>query len=509
MTRRRPTLLGALLAVALGSTVACGSFLQHDNDANPLLVRTEAGAVIGQQADGVRNWLGIPYAAPPVGDLRWRAPEPPDDWPGTRTADEFGPPCLQAGQETLNRESMEDCLYLNVHRPVETADDLPVMVWIHGGGLKTGSSALSLEMAKGLVDEGVLLVSVGYRLGRLGYFAHPALEAEAEQNGEDPVANFGLMDQIAALQWVQDNIAEFGGDPDQVTIFGISAGGASVNYLMSSPKADGLFDRAVAQSGLGREHPMKWDDAVAQGEALASSLGAPGADADELRGLNAQAIAKLPALLLRNEIPVVDPVLPQSVADTFAAGEEADVPYIVGATDLEMIPSFFVPLGVDSASLSQTLVKGREAESMAAYGSAEEFSRHFPNDVVFGEPARNLALAHADNAPTYLYRFSIVDQRTKQTYGGALHGADYPFVFGFGAGAPSVANADQLAAETSACWAAFAKGEDPICGGVAWPEIGDGRAAGLHQQRSEGAGPGSVARAARPGRGHRHQPYLE
>ena len=203
-------------------------------------------------------------------------------------------------------------------------------------------------MAKGLVDQGVVLVSVSYRLGRLGYFAHPALEAEAEERGEEPVANFGLLDQIAALEWVQDNIEGFGGDPDEVTIFGISAGGVSVNYLMSSPKADGLFDRAVSQSGLGGERPMEWDDAVALGDSLAASLDAPDADADELRALDAKAVARLPALLLRNEIPVIDPVLPKSVADTFAAGEEADVPYIVGATDLEMIPKFFVPLGVDA-----------------------------------------------------------------------------------------------------------------------------------------------------------------
>ncbi len=169
-------------------------------------------------------------------DLRWRAPQPPKDWSGNRKADKFGPPCLQAGQQTLNPDSMEDCLYLNVHRPAEMTDDLPVMVWIHGGGLKTGTSTLPLEMAKGLVDQGVVLVSVSYRLGRLGYFAHPALEAEAEERGEEPVANFGLLDQIAALEWVQDNIEGFGGDADNVTIFGISAGGVSVNYLMSSPQ---------------------------------------------------------------------------------------------------------------------------------------------------------------------------------------------------------------------------------------------------------------------------------
>jgi para-nitrobenzyl esterase len=468
-------LVGALVAGLVCATAACGSHLKKgDVITDPLVVRTDAGTVVGQETDGVRNWLGVPYAAPPVDDLRWRAPQPPIEWSGRLEADEFGPPCLQAGQQILNPDSMEDCLYLNVHRPAVMTDDLPVMVWIHGGGLKTGSSTLPIEMAKGLVDQGVVLVSVSYRLGRLGYFAHPALEAEAEERGEEPVANFGLLDQIAALEWVQDNIEGFGGDPDEVTVFGISAGGVSVNYLMSSPKADGLFDRAVSQSGLGGERPMDWDAAVALGDSLATSLDAPDADVDELRALNAKAVAKLPALLLRNEIPVVDPVLPKSVAETFAAGEEADVPYIVGATDLEMIPTFFVPLGVDADMLSRELVKGRQGEALAAYGGITEFRRHFPNDVIFGEPARNLALAHGDDAPTYLYRFSIADPQTREMYGGALHGDDYPFVFGFGADAPDVPNADQLATEMAQCWADFAQGEDPDCGGVEWPEVGDG-----------------------------------
>jgi para-nitrobenzyl esterase len=476
VTRRRRALLGALGALALCATAACGSNVKRNgDDGDALVVRTETGAVAGQEAAGVRHWLGIPYAAPPVGDLRWRAPEPAAEWSGTRKAEAFGPPCLQAGETQLNPDSAEDCLYLNVHRPAGDGEDLPVMVWIHGGALKTGSGTLPVEMAKGLVDQGVVLVSINYRLGRLGYFAHPALEAEAEADGGRPVANFGLLDQVAALEWVRDNIDGFGGDPDRVTIFGISAGGASVNYLMSSPEADGLFDRAVSQSGLGREQPRAWADAVAQGESLAASIGAPEADAETLRGLDAEEVARLPALMLRNEIPIIDRALPRSVADTFEAGEEADVPYIVGATDLEMIPAFFVPLGIDADLLGQELVEGRQAEALAAYdGSLEEFRRHFANDVIFGEPARNLALAHGERAPTYFYRFSIVDERTRRQHGGALHGADYPFIFGFGPGAPEVENADHLAAEVSRCWAGFAKGEVPECGGAEWPEVGDG-----------------------------------
>lgn len=452
---------------------ACGSQIERKDD--PLLVRTATGTVSGQETDGVRHWLGIPYAAPPVGDLRWRAPEPSAEWSGTRATQEFARPCLQSGLQTLHPDSAEDCLYLNVHRPATPSDDLPVMVWIHGGGLKTGSGTLPAEMAKGLVEEDVVLVSINYRLGRLGYFAHPALEAEAEAGGEKPVANFGLLDQIAALEWVQDNIEDFGGDPDLVTIFGISAGGASVNYLMSSPEAEGLFDRAISQSGLGRERPMPWDSAAAKGESLAAGLGAPEVDADELRELDAEKIALLPAMLLRNEVPIIDPVLPASVAETFAAGDEADVPYVVGATDLELVDRYFVPLGVDPSVLRRQLAVGHQRELGAAYGTPKEFDQHFLNDIFFAEPARNLALAHGSRAPTYLYRFSITHDAQRAAHGGAPHGADYPFIFGNGAGAPLVDNAEQLAEAISGCWAAFAKGEEPECGGVAWPEVGDGQ----------------------------------
>jgi para-nitrobenzyl esterase len=470
--RRRRALRAALVALALCLVAACSSHVKLGHD--PLEVRTEAGTVVGHEADGIRDWLGIPYAAPPVGDLRWRAPQPPAEWSGELTTQKFGAPCLQGGGEILNPDSTEDCLYLNVHRPATADDDLPVMVWIHGGGLKTGSGTLPVEMAKGLVDQDVVLVSINYRLGRLGYFAHPALEAEAEADGEAPVANFGLLDQIAALEWVQDNIEGFGGDPDQVTIFGISAGGASVNYLMSSPEADGLFARAISQSGLGRERPMPWDAAVAKGESLAASVGAPHADAAELRALDAKQIAMMPAQLLLNEIPIVDPALPKSVSETFAAGEEADVPYIVGSLDLEFIDSYFTPLGVDPAVLRRQLAVGHQQELGAAYGTPKEFDRHFLNDIFFAEPARNLALAHGTREPTYFYRFSITGDAQRATHGGAIHGSDYPFVFGNGAAAPLVEHAQRLADDISGCWAEFAKGEEPECGGVAWPEVGDG-----------------------------------
>ena len=309
VTPRRPA-PGALLALTLTLTVAlaagCGAMIDGSGDDVPggTLIRTDDGPVRGEAADGVASWRGIPYAAPPVGDLRWRAPDPVERWSGARDAKDFGHACLQGTTEEVVPGSAEDCLYLNVFRPAgETRTDLPVMVWIHGGGLKSGSGDLEPEMVTGLVEQGVVLVSINYRLGRLGYLAHPALAAEAEAAGEDPVANFGLLDQVAALEWVQDNVGEFGGDADLVTIFGISAGGIAVNDLMTSPLADGLFDRAISGSGLGREESPPYAEAAAQGETLAAGLGAAKADARTLRDLDGDEVAKLDAFVLAQRGP--------------------------------------------------------------------------------------------------------------------------------------------------------------------------------------------------------------
>jgi para-nitrobenzyl esterase len=469
MARRRRALLGAVLALGLVLT-ATGCLFSPPEDVE---VTIHDGTLRGVADDGVQSWLAIPYAAPPVDDLRWRPPEPPKPWSDVRAADEFESECVQLEKGHVSESSSEDCLYLNVFRPDTEQQDLPVMVWLHGGGLTTGSGNLNINTVTGLVEHGVVVVSVNYRLGRFGYFAHPALAEEGGEKG--PIANFGLLDQVAALHWVQDNVAEFGGDPDSVTIFGISAGGASVNYLMSSPLAHGLFDRAISGSGLGREQPLTYQAAAAQGEAMAADSYLPHADAATLRELDATAIASLPAYQLLNQLPILDRALPTSPSEAFAKGREAKVPYLTGSTDVELPESYYPALGIDPLAEMDKYAAGRETEVDAAYdGDDAERTAHFLDDLIFTEPARYLADQHADDAPTYRYRFEIAADKAIDLFGGAIHGSDLPFVFGWADGGGGVDDADDLAEEVSECWASFAKTGTPSCGGVDWPQEGDG-----------------------------------
>src|SRR5579859_500407 len=259
------------------------SRLSHLNE-----VKTSSGLVIGAADDDVVAFKGIPYAAAPVGPLRWRPPQPAPAWSQPLTANKVGPICMQKYDAKDNGVGplpmSEDCLTLNVWRPFrETGAALPVMVWIHGGGFVNGSGTAALYDGSALARQGVVVVTLNYRLGRFGFFAQPALDRE---HPGEPVGNFGLLDQIAALKWVRDNIAGFGGNPGEVTIFGESAGGISVNQLMVSPAARGLFKAAITESGAGREYsvrlhepsPMCAPGAEAAGEAFAKSLGVTGDD---------------------------------------------------------------------------------------------------------------------------------------------------------------------------------------------------------------------------------------
>ncbi len=214
-------------------------------------LKLDSGPISGTFAEGVWSYLGVPYAAPPVGQLRWKEPQAVQGWKDVRACTEYGPACPQKDDSEISAGDVgrtdEDCLYLNVWTPAaEPTDGLPVMVWIHGGGFTTGSGSIGLYNGEGLADRGVVVVTINYRLGPLGFLAHPSLSAEDQQGSS---GDYGLLDQIAALEWVQRNIAAFGGDPDAVTVFGESAGGISVCDLMASPLADGLFDRAICESG--------------------------------------------------------------------------------------------------------------------------------------------------------------------------------------------------------------------------------------------------------------------
>ncbi|MCE2558303.1 MAG: carboxylesterase family protein [Acidobacteria bacterium] len=314
---------------------------------DPFLVQTAAGPVQGfapEGGDDIAAFLGIPFAQAPDGELRWRPPQPADAWEEPLLANEYRPICPQ-GRAQLPQS--EDCLYLNVWTPIDRAgnEPLPVMVWIHGGGFRAGNSRLGeapeTGRGAGLARRDVVVVSIQYRLGALGFFAHPALAAEAAVSGE-PEGSHGVLDMIAALEWVQRNATAFGGDPDRVTIFGVSAGGMAVNTLMSTPESAGLFHRAISESGYGTWRlphlsEARWGlpSARDQGAAVIAEAGFDLGDepsADDLRALPFEDLNNLGTGFW---VPITGTVLPDEPGIVFARGEQHDVPYITGGNSFE------------------------------------------------------------------------------------------------------------------------------------------------------------------------------
>ncbi len=297
-------------------------------------VAIEGGLVEGIESDGVRTFKGIPFAQPPLGDLRWREPQPVAAWSGVRSATRFAPACMQDGVSIPGEkppETSEDCLYLNVWTPEKRSQTpLPVMVFIYGGGWTNGSASMPLYWGDRLARKGAVVVTLGYRLGSLGFLSHPELTRESRNHSS---GNYGLMDQIAALQWVQRNIGSFGGDKNRVTIFGQSAGAMSVSILMASPRARGLFHRAIGQSG-GVFEPVEiaphylLANAEKQGQAFATSMGA--SSIEELRRVPAAKLLTADGRALAH--PVIEPyLLPDDPFDVFAAGKQNDVPLLLGS----------------------------------------------------------------------------------------------------------------------------------------------------------------------------------
>ncbi|MBP7705064.1 MAG: carboxylesterase family protein [Caulobacter sp.] len=450
----------------------------------PVRAQVETGALSGRQADGVSIFKGIPYAAPPVGDLRWRAPARAASWQGVREADRFGFDCVQnkpGWDATQSREPQsEDCLTLNIWAP-QGAAKAPVMVWIHGGGYVMGSGSQPIFDGSKLARRGVIVVTFNYRLGRFGFFAHPALTAEAKGG---PVGNYGYMDQVAALEWVKRNAAAFGGDPANVTIFGESAGGGSVNQLMLMPQARGLFGKAIAQSGGGRDvlallnadKPTK-PSAESIGAAFARKAGVATDDAAALRALPAKTVLGGIDLLNMEEATYSGPFIDGQfvtggAAEGFAAGKQAKVPYLVGANsdELGVIPALFRG-GMVSKALKQ--LGGDTAAIEAAYGGKSAMNDSFLSDMTFVEPARHLAgLQAAAGAPTWLYSFGYVPEAKRKSQKGAPHASDLAFVFGnLSALDVKTTAADEAAATLIGdYWVAFARAGDPNgAGRAAWP----------------------------------------
>ena len=444
------------------------------------------GVLVGREADGVRSFKGVPYARPPVGDLRWRAPRPAEPWSGDRDAGQVGAICIQPpanGDNGVGPLPMsEDCLTLNVWAPANGEGPLPVMFWIHGGGLNNGSGTAALYDGTRLAKRGVLVVTVNYRLGRLGFFDHPALAAERDDGA--PGGNYGLMDLIEALRWVRDNAAAFGGDPDNVTVFGESAGGALVTRLMISGPARGLFHRAVVQSGLGRDEGTPLSEPrrdggssmQARGEAFAEAMGLDGATAAQLRAIPAEALLAPAPSFYGGDLLVRDgDLIRDEVEAAFAAGGEAPVPLIIGTNSAEfwwMKPSELSPYG----AIDDAMTDEERAAFLAAYGGQEGYDQSVLSDLVFNEPARRLARLHARNGhPTWLYRFDVVSAAMPEPHAGATHASERQYVFDNLTASPwPTAAMDQRQADAmSGYWTTFAAKGDPN-GGMrqAWPEFG-------------------------------------
>jgi para-nitrobenzyl esterase len=414
------------------------------------VVTIDTGRLRGAVENGIVSWKGIPFAAPPVGQLRWRAPQPPAKWPGVRDATRYGSDCMQlpfpSDAAPLGTEPAEDCLVLNVWAPERVAkgSKLPVIVWIYGGGFVNGGSSPPTYSGSNLARQGVVFVSFNYRIGRFGTFVHPQLVGEAKDR--EPIGNYGFMDQLAALQWVQRNVAKFGGDADNVTLIGESAGGMSVNTMITSPMAKGLLHRAVVMSGGAGKTLGEAGRTEAERTSLAFAA-AKGIAADD-----PQALARLRAL------PAAEIVDGLNLASLFAPAPGPRTfsgPFVDGR------------IAVDPAS---AIEDGRFARVPVMIGATSNDIGGPTGYMVAG--ARTLAGAIADHGvPTYHYRFSYVAESLDKR--GADHASDIPFFFDTQKvkyGDPTTATDLAMGRTISAYLINFAKSGDPNGVGLPhWP----------------------------------------
>jgi para-nitrobenzyl esterase len=456
-------------------------------------VRTQAGQVQGVVNDGITVYKGIPFAAPPVGDLRWRAPQPAAAWTGVRTADKFAPACMQVPivNADLGMEAVatnEDCLYLNVWTPAKSANEkLPVMVWIYGGGFTIGGTSISMYDGANLAKKGVVLVSIAYRLGAFGFLAHP--ELSAEQSGHS--GNYGLMDQIAGLQWVKRNIAAFGGDPNRVTIFGESAGGIAVSMLSASPLAKGLFRGAISESGgnfgperqAGNEGGENMDSlatAEKNGVAFVAKLGA--ASIADARKKPAGEVLKSSPPGLGGSWPIFDGyVLVGDQYKLYTSGRYNDTPVLIGSNSDE--GALFVPFA--KADAYQKTIRsgyGEYADKiLAAYPGATDAqalrsSRDMFRDATFAWPTWTWARLQSKTGKgkVFVYYFSHrppYPNAPQFKDWGAAHAGEIAYVFGNFSATMPAAPADRAVSDVvSSYWVNFAKSGDPNGSGLPhWP----------------------------------------
>lgn len=514
-----------LLCLSLFGLIACGG----EKPTKKALIGTPQGPIQGVSTDDstIYNFKGIPFAEPPIGDLRWAAPEAAPNWNELKVADTFGNRCMQpSGIEGgfMNRlieghglgkiknylinkavasqtpsPMSEDCLYLNVRTgnlPRDNQEKFtprPVMVWIHGGGHQFGSSDFNYYQNNALVEKGVVLVTINYRLGAMGYMAHPAL-SKTDPNGVS--GNYGTLDQIAALQWVKDNISAYGGDPENVTIFGESAGSWSVTELMASPLANGLFHKAIGQSGASSYHMgqmdsdgVGWPSGYQTGSQVAAALGLKTPTAEALRAVPAE---KLQAVITEGMSEgfhhIRDGyVFPENVGIAFAKGDYNKVPMLFGynsdegtlffPTDSQ--PSVWLPdvIPGDKAALTKSLTRafptqaGKIVDLFNLDTDFTEGGTQMMGDEIFGVNIRYVARQNeAHGEDSYLYHFSRVPPSKKQTLG-AFHAAEIPFVFGSYEPILGQSRDDKALAELMQnYWVNFAKTGNPNSDGLpGWP----------------------------------------
>ncbi|MET0271515.1 MAG: carboxylesterase family protein [Phenylobacterium sp.] len=478
----RHLILGALSAASLASAAQAAS--------GPV-VDAPAGAVEGRLDRGVRAFKGLPYALPPVGPLRWAPPKPAARWSGVRDASQFGPPCVQPKSTVASIYASdigtpsEDCLSLNIWSPKD-ARAAPVLVWIHGGSLRTGSSRESMYDGAKLAARGVVVVSINYRLGVLGYLAHPQLSAESPLGVS---GNYGLLDQIEALRWIRANIAAFGGDPANVTIAGESAGGLSVMYLMAAPDARGLFAKAVAESAYMISTPALRDrvhgetPAEAAGATFAARVRAP--DLAALRAMDAETLSQAPFAPLG----VVDgKVLPHQIVEAFDRGEQAPVPLLAGfnSGEIRSLRMLAPPVPASKAAYEQ-MIRERYGDLADAYlrlypsSDMAEAILASSRDALYGWTAERLVRKQTSlGQPAYLYIFDHGYPAADDNGLHAHHASEIPYVFGTMDRAPplwprppAVASEARLTAAMMDYWTSFARTGAPRAAQQPdWPAYG-------------------------------------